>query len=146
VPKLAKRTKVDRDQGVIQGLRAQLTQGEPLVINGVTYTVDELAAFFEEHLVAMARVQELTIARSVAVAQERALEARLAPIYVGVKGLAASMYGKTSPGMQVFGIKPDKKPTMTVQTKQRANEKRQQTRKALGIMGKKQRARLKRGG
>ena len=146
MPKRAKSTKMARDQGVLQGLRTYLAQFETVVFNGATYRVDQLAALFEEHLAAMARVQELTIERSVAVARERALEARLAPIYAGVKGLVGSMLGKRSPGLRAFGIAPDKKPTMTIETKKRANEKRQETRKRLGILGKKQRARLKRGG
>ena len=39
-----------------------------------------------------------------------------------------------------------KKPRMTAETNKRANEKRQATRKRLGILGKRQRAKLKRGG
>jgi len=50
------------------------------------------------------------------------------------------------PEMKDYGIKPDRKPHMTAETKKRANEKRQATRARRGIIGKRRRARMKRQG
>jgi len=145
MPKLAKSTKAARDTGVIRGIRQHFATGKDIIIHQVRYTADSLAALFEEHLRAMARVDALTIERGLAVAEERRLEAELAPVYAGVKAAAESLLGIRSPRLRELGIEPDKKPRMTAETKKRANEKRQATRKRRGIMGKRQRAKLKRG-
>jgi len=142
VPKLAKSTKTARDLGVIRGARKHFTIRKAIIINEVRYTADSLAAVFEEHLQAMARVHQLTLERSKAIAAERELEAKVARIYIGVKNIAESMMGKHGARMRDFGIEPDKKPRMTAETKLLANVKRQATRKRRGIMGKKQRSKL----
>jgi hypothetical protein len=52
------------------------------------------------------------------------------------------MMGKHGAGMLDFDVEPDKKPRMSAETKKRANEKRQQTRKERGLTkGKKKRRR-----
>ena len=140
MPKFAKSTKTARDLGVIRGVRRHFGGHKNLVINHVRYTVDSLAAEFEAHLQAMARVHSLTLERSAAIEAERAMEAKVARIFAGVKSIAESMMGKHGARMRHFGIEPDKKPHMTVETKLVANVKRQATRKRRGIMGKKQRA------
>jgi hypothetical protein len=146
VPKLTKVEKVDRDEGVLAGIRrhfARYAVDGVLMLGGVEYTEESLASPFEEHLDAMQRVHELTIELANAVVLERKLEARISPIYSLWKSLAVMAMGKTSPRMREFGAPPHKVWRMTAETKKRANEKRQETRKKLQIVGKKQRAALK---
>lgn len=146
MPKLAKSTKVARDLGVLKGIRKHLAPRKSVVLSGVTYTIEALAAVFEEHLAAMARVDELTLQRAAAVAHERALEVRLRPVHAAIKDLAESELGIHSLRLKDYGIEPDRKPRMTAETKKRANEKRQATRARRGIIGKRRRARMKRQG
>jgi hypothetical protein len=146
VSKLAKSTKVARNLGALKGIRKHFTRRKSVVLWGVTYTVEALAAVFEDHLAAMARVEELTLQRAAAVAHERQLEARLRPVHAAIKDLAESELGIHSIRMNDYGIKPDRKPHMTAETKKRANEKRQATRAQRGIIGKRRRARMKRQG
>jgi hypothetical protein len=94
----------------------------------------------------MQRVNELTLQRAQAVEHERQLEAQLLPLTALLRRLVQSRVGKSSADMRTFGLEPHRKPRMTAETKRRANEKRQATREALGLMGKRRRARLKRGG
>jgi hypothetical protein len=146
MPKLTKETKVNRDRGVLAGIRrhfARYAVDGILELNNVEYTEESLAAHFEQHLRAMQRVHELTIARSIAVAEEREIEARIQPVYRSWKSLAVSAVGERSQRIREFGAEPHRKWHMTAETKKRAAEKRQRTREALGIMGKKQRAILK---
>jgi hypothetical protein len=108
-------------------------------IHGKMEDEDTLAAPFEAHLRAMLRVHELTIQRRMAVAEERRLWAQLHPTCEAWSYLALSALGKHSKRLEEVGVVPHKEQTMTAETKARANVKRQETRKRLGIMGKKQR-------
>jgi hypothetical protein len=142
VPKLAKATKRQRDLGAIKGIRKHLSGGKPIEIDEVRYDAESLVAKYEEHLRAMARVEQRAIDHEEAVAEERELEAKLATIHAGLKSVAEAMMGKHGAGMLDFGIEPDRKPRMSAETKKRANQKRQQTRKERGLTkGKKKRRR-----
>ena len=133
MPKLAKDTKRRRDLGAIKGIRKHLAGGKPIEIDRVRYDAESLVAKYEEHLRAMARVEQRAIDHEEALAEERELEAKLAVIHAGLKSVAEGMMAKHGAGMLDFGIKPDKKPRMSAERKKRANEKRQQTRKERGL-------------
>jgi hypothetical protein len=138
VPKLAASTKIARDQSAIAGVRKHWSRARSVRLGGVEYTVDELAQVFDEHLQALERVRLLTIERSAAVAQERAIEKKVLAVHADLKVAVIVAFGKRSRRMLDFGIRPDKKPKMSAETKKRANEKRQATRKERGVMGKRQ--------
>ena len=144
VPRLAKDEKLKRDTGIIAGIRKHRALWSMQILRK-SYTPDELIAVFEEHLRALARVSELTTQRAIAIAEEQALEARIARMARAVKSRVAAYFGADSPELEAFGLRPDKKPTMSVETKRRANEKRQATRKERGVMGRKQRKKAKTG-
>lgn len=131
---------MQRDTGAIRGIRAHLPRKKPIHIAGVDHMPDAMVALFEEHLQALDRVEQLTIQRRVAVAQERAIEARVLAVHAHLREHVALTFGKRSPRMREFGLAPHKKPRMTAKTKKLANDKRQATRKERGILGKKQRA------
>ncbi|HEV3191224.1 MAG TPA: hypothetical protein VGY54_12035 [Polyangiaceae bacterium] len=144
VPRLAKDEKLKRDTGIIAGIRKHRALWTIRILRK-SYTPDELIAVFDGHLRALARVSELTTQRAIAIAEERALEARIARLARAVKSRLAAYFGANAPETEAFGFRPDKKPTMSVETKRRANEKRQATRKERGIMGRKQRKKAKTG-
>ena len=138
MPKLDKATKARRDKGAIAGIRKHLRSGQTVTMGDVDYTPEELAQRFEEHLAALARVRQLTIEQRNAVAEERALEKKIVKLHGELKLHAVGRFGRHSARLLDFGIPPEKKPKMSAATKKRANEKRQQTRKERGVMGKKQ--------
>jgi hypothetical protein len=142
VPRRTKSEKLHRDRGIIAGIRNDASLWT-MVLRGKPYTPPELIALFEAHLRALERVSELTTQRAVAIAEEQELEARIAKMAKAVKSRVAAYFGADAPEMEEFGFRPDKKPTMSAETKRRANEKRQATRKERGIMGRKQRKKAK---
>jgi hypothetical protein len=66
-------------------------------IHGDTYTPGELIALIEEHLRALAEVDDLTVRRSMAVAKERAVLARVEPILSALKSLVSSEFERPPP-------------------------------------------------
>jgi hypothetical protein len=140
VPKLTKAAKTKRDTSGIALVRANPGGDATIRVYGVDYTPDGLAGLFQEHLDALERVRLLTLQRTEAVANERRLDAQVAAVYLGLARQAKVRLGKSSPLLRRFDIQPEKTPHMTAETKKRANEKRQATRKQRGIMGKRQRA------
>jgi hypothetical protein len=140
VPKLTKSAKTRRDTGAIALARANLAGDATIIVYGEEFTPEGLAGLFQQHLDALERVRALTLQRAEAVAIERRLEARVAAVHRGLASQAKVYFGKSSPQLRRFAIAPEKTPHMTAETKKRANEKRQATRKQRGIMGKRQRA------
>jgi hypothetical protein len=138
VPKISTSTKIQRDQGAIDGIRAHLSKAPRVQISDVEYAIEELVQIYDDHLKAIERVRELTIARRTAVQEERALEKRVLKVHPGLKTVAVAKFGKYSTRLLEFGIPPEKKPKMSAGTKKRANDKRQATRKERGVMGKRQ--------
>ena len=138
VPRRTKNEKLKRDTGIIAAIRMH-RELWTMTILGKSYTPDKLAAVFEEHLRALARVSELTTERAIAIAEERRLEARIARLARAVKSRLAAYFGADAPEMGEFGFRPDKAPIMSAETKRRANERRQATRKERGVMGRRQR-------
>lgn len=142
MPNRTKAEKTKRDTGMIAGLRKYFA-GSTLGIRHKNYTVEEVVALFQQHLDALARVHALTIERSTAVRREEELEKKIVALTNAVKGLAKARVGESDPRLREFGVEPDKKPYMSAETKRRANEKRQETRRERGVMGKRQRKKLK---
>jgi hypothetical protein len=147
VPKLDKATKEKRDRAVIDGMRehaARYAHMGPVIVDGVPYTAEMFVKPFTEHLRAMQRVRELTIALATAVARERQLEAVVKKLFPRWTSFAAASVSAHSQRMREFFIEPHRKPTMSAETKAQAVAKRRETRKRLGTMGKKQRHSAKR--
>jgi len=141
VPRLSTATKTKRDTGILNALPVLLEGTGRADIPGGPFTIDVLRAMIEKHLRAMAKVRDLTIARRMAVQEERAVEAALKPVLDNLKGMAQARVGKYSIRLRALGFEPEKKPTMSAATKVLANVKRQATRKERGIVSKKRRGR-----
>ncbi len=139
MPRLSTATKTKRDTGILKGLPVLLEGTGRADIPGGPFTIDALRAMIDRHLRAMAKVRDLTIARRMAVQEERATEAALKPVLDSLKGMAQGRVGKYSIRLREFGFEPEKKPVMSAATKVVANVKRQATRKERGIVAKKRR-------
>ncbi len=139
MPKLGALTKARRDEAILKGLGRLFGDRQYVEIAEVRYTKAALAAKFERHLRALARVRELTIERRAAIQEERQIEADLQTILWGVKTFAKTKVGKHSSRMRQLGFEPDNVWHMSAQTKAIANEKRQKTRRKRGIVSKKRR-------
>jgi hypothetical protein len=145
MPNLTKAEKLKRDRGAITGLRKYFAD-QTLTLRQKRYTCEELVAVFEAHLRALADVDERTVEQRVAVQKERNLEKRVSALASSVKSLASGRFGAGAAELREFGREPDKKPVMSAETKHRANEKRQATRKERGIMGRRQRKKARQAG
>ncbi len=143
MPKHAKSTKVARDEGLIAGIRKKLQDTDDLVILGVRYTPESLAAEYRRHLEKMQEVTQREIAWRMAVDQEGTLETKIKVLTEHVKAYLAGRFGPSSAELRAFGLKPRKKAVTRVETKRLAIEKRLETRKLRKTMGKKQRKRIK---
>jgi len=143
VARLGKGERAELVGGVLAAVRRlfkRFARNGELELTRVSYTEQSLVARLEEYLETAERIRELRIALATAVDREETLWLALQPPVGAWKALAGAAVGSTSPRMREFGVRPDKEPKMTVATKKRANEKRQETRKLRGVMGRKQRA------
>lgn len=140
MPKIGVLAKTTRDRAILAGLDKLLAGRSHVTILNERHTRASLAAKFEKHLRLMARVDQLTVARRAAIAEERKEEAALRRFVRAIKKLAAAQAGgERDSSMREYGFEPDKKPFMSAQAKRAANVKRQATRKRRGIVSKKKR-------
>ncbi len=104
---------------------------------------DEVARRVREHLDAMDAVRATEIAAKVAVQRERKLETALKLLLPNVRLYLDSRFGRSAPVLEEFGLKPFRPGKPSMKTLARAVEKRRETRKLRGTMGKKQRRAIK---
>lgn len=143
MPRHAKSTKIERDKSMIAGLKKRARELSSIEAFPFLQSVDTVVARLQAHLTSLAAVQTQRIQWLVAVREERRLEAETKTLLVRVKPFLMSVYGEGSATLLEFGLKPLKKPKISVETKRIAVEKRRETRKLRGTMGKKQRRALK---
>jgi hypothetical protein len=105
---------------------------------------DGLAAPFEAHLRAMDEVDRREKAWREAVAEEQKLEKRIQRHALHLAEIARARFGADGAKLRDFGLEPRKPPRISVQTKAAAVEKRRETRKRRGTMGRRQRTKVKR--
>jgi hypothetical protein len=135
MPRLAKKTKIDRDEGVIEGVRALLMSRPRLVIRDKAYLPADVIAKYQRHLQSLERVSEAWKAWQEALFEEALVEEELAAFHEDLKRMLFTLYGPQSRKLLRFNVKPREEPKVTAQSKARANEKRQATRKERGILG-----------
>ena len=143
MPRHAKHTKYERDENMIRGLRSHAAKLIAFDLGTGFKSPDAVAAKYQAHLDAMSDVTEKEIAWKLAVERERVLEAEIKNLHPRVQDYLRSHFGAGASALRRFGLKPAKEPTVPVKTKLRAIEKRRETRRLRGTMGKKQRRRIK---
>jgi hypothetical protein len=135
-----KHSRVDWATAIIHGLKLHMTGA--ITLNTTSYTEPQLEASFQKVIDAAQSTALAKQAYQTAVANERA-------IAVDVKGLGGALvawvvatFGGTSTVMGDFGFKPRKKAKVKPSVKAKAVLKAGATKKARGIMGKKQRKQI----
>ncbi len=141
MPRHAKLTKVQRNRGMIAGLKkhAALFQAQGIG------SPSSLAARFQAQLDALDGVAARYAAWQQALAEEEHLEAEIRKLTARVTSAVLAAFGEQSAQLYDFGIKPRKKATMSAEKMRLTVEKRNATRKARGTMGKRQKRALRRG-
>jgi hypothetical protein len=142
MPKHAKQTKVTRDEAMIEALPG-LEPNQRRQFPPALGSVEAVVARYQEHLDAVADVRAKEIAWRVAVERERQLEAELQPLHARVTLVLRGFFGSSSTKLQDFGVRPQKTPHTPIEVKARAVERRLETRRLRGTIGKKQRKRIK---
>jgi hypothetical protein len=144
VPHHAKNTKVRRDEAMIEGLLGHAQRlGHVSLGKGPNVKPAAVAALYRKHLEALRRADELEAAWKTALLVERRLEAELKPTHAQVQRYVLAFFDDDVAALKLFDMKPRKQPVVSVETKQRAVEKRRETRRLRGTMGKRQRKKAK---
>jgi hypothetical protein len=125
-------------EAVIEGLQKHFPNGQFLIGN-VAYTTATLVQVFQGLITAIKGVNAAQVSAKDAVASMRTEEAKVRPVFKGLKRNLQSTYGTASTTLADFGFEPIKAPTpLTVEEKAAAAAKRKATREARGTEGKKQ--------
>jgi hypothetical protein len=128
---------------MITGLRKHSDYLEDAFASTTFNSIESVTTRIQQHLDAMSAVKENEIRWRVALDAEAKLEKETAALVRRVASLLMSVYGDRSPKLRDFGIEPRKKPKIGVETMRLAVEKRRETRRLRGTMGKKQRKKIK---
>jgi hypothetical protein len=108
-----------------------------------SYTKDDIVSVFRSRVSAAEATKAAKTAFHAAVANERAAEAKAAPLRKGMKRVLSVRFGEDGPELQKFGFTPAKARRPSAAAKAAGVVKAQATRKARGTMGKKQKAKIK---
>ncbi len=146
VPRHAKSTKIQRDRGMIKGLRAHTETLRFVSLGkGPNVEAETVVAMYQKHLDALLDATEKEMAWKTALLVERRLEAALKKTHLQVQRYVEGVFGEDAIELRRFGLKPRKKAVTSIDTKLRAVEKRRETRRLRGTMGKRQRKKIKAG-
>ena len=125
---------------LLAGLNTDFPGVDPFVVDGVSIPRATLTARIQACLSAISAVKTARAALQSAVATQNAAITDARGLRAGIKRLAQSKYGPTSPMLQNLGFTPNRTPATTSTTKAQAAAKREATRQANGNVGKKTRA------
>ena len=146
MPRHAKSTKVQRDSQMAAGLRAHARELGKVQAGHGLVSPEAVAASYEEHLAALKDADAKEVAWKTAIRRERKLEAGIKATHPHVQRYLEAVYGPDSTELVQYGLTPHQEAVTPVATKAAAVEKRRETRRRRGTMGKKQRRKLKAGG
>jgi hypothetical protein len=134
-------TKVDLQalyQAVIAGLLAFYAPTDTFLMKSGTFTRDELITQFQTFVVAIESTKASYQQWRGDIQAERALELVVAPLRVGVRGMAQARFGKDGVQLLQFGFTPAKVVQRTAESKVLAAARAKATRAARGTKGSKQ--------
>ena len=119
------------------GLQKLLPNGQ-FTFGGTTYTTATLVPLFQSWIDAIGKVSAAQASAKDVVAALRAVEANVAPVYLGLKQDLLHTYGTQSQTLTTFGLEPRKAPApRTAEQKATAAAKAKATRAARGTGSKK---------
>jgi hypothetical protein len=141
MPRHAKLTKVQRNRGLIAGLKKHAAVFEGQGIGSAS----ALVARFQAQLDALDAVAAKHAAWQQALAEEQHLEAEIRKLTRRVTNLVLAAFGeKDVQRLNDFGLKPRTRAKMSAEKMRLTVEKRNATRKARGAMSKRQKKALRR--
>jgi hypothetical protein len=124
---------------LLTGLQSDFPGVDPFVVDGETVARADLVARIQAALDTIAAVKVARAGLQSAVAKQKLAIADARGLRAGVKRIAQSKFGPTSPLLQNLGFAPNRLPNASVQTKADAKAKAEATRVANGNVGKKTR-------
>jgi hypothetical protein len=127
----------------IKALQAFPPSGAGVSINGTVYTGPQLAAIYQKCLDARAQLVSLRNQEEAALAARKLADADRKKVDKALLIWAAATFGQESPEAKAYGyVAPQPTPPNTA-VKAQAAAQAQETKKARGIVGKKQRQAIK---
>jgi hypothetical protein len=116
-------TKAERARQVVKSLKTVFTSGDPVVLRGKTYSLDEVIGIFQAHLAAIDAKKARYAEYQAAVASEQALAKQTADLWQALTNVVRNQVPKTK--LPVMGIRARKKPgPRTVEAKAAGVDKR----------------------
>ncbi len=147
MPQESKADKYRRDRMMAAGIRKEAATLPTIHALGDTYAPLDVARALDEHVSAMQEVDRLTAQLKDAIQNERRLEKKARVVHERMKANVQARYGPNLVALSRFGLVPRKKPgPKTPLAKMESAEKNRRTRAAMKTMGKRQKAKAKRGG
>jgi hypothetical protein len=143
MPHHARSTKRVRDQGILDGLSKHSARLSSMARVMRLASPDQLGDRFRAHLAALNAVEQAEAALAEAVAVERRLEAAVKAYMPRLRSLLEGAFDGDLLTLHDFAIKPRRRTRPSAETLRGAVEKRRETRKLRGTMGKKQRRAIK---
>jgi hypothetical protein len=130
-------------QALIATITSDLTDTASFVMNGVTYTRDQLLQLLTSRVTAAKNTLAQRTSMHEAVAAEQTVAAQVDPVRAAFKTYLLSRFGKNSARLQKYGYTPVKPTQKAVTTKASATALNEGTRKLRGTTGKKAKSLIK---
>jgi hypothetical protein len=130
-------------QALINTITSDLTDTPSFVIDGATYTRDQLLQQLTSRVTAAKNTLAARTSMHEAVAAEQAVAAEVDPLRAGFKTYLLSRFGKNSAQLQKYGYTPVKPTQKAATTKATATALGLATRKLRGTTGKKAKSVIK---
>jgi hypothetical protein len=124
---------------LVTGINTELTGVDPFVVDGQTIARADLLGRIQAALDAIGAVKAARTQLQSTVAKQKVAIADARTLRAGVKRLAQSKFGPSSPTLQKLGFTPTRQGRATVRTKAKAQVQAEATRTARGTKGKKAR-------
>lgn len=140
----SKTTKRERNRAFVSGLATMGPASASVVVGGKTFVLGALAKKLQAQIALLDAIAVADGKRRALIAEERALEAELRPLLVGLKGVVRNEVGEDAAKLARFALEPKKKTgPKTAEVKAASAVKAKATRKERKTMGRRQKARIK---
>jgi hypothetical protein len=144
MPRISQVTKRFRAASVISGIKKRLPRTETYMLDGKSFTHEDLVALFQAQLDALDAIRSARAVLAAAVAKERSVARSVATNLPGFQQAMGSRFGFKADVFADFGWQLPKKPgPKTIASKIAGAERVKATRKARGTMGRKQRSKIR---
>jgi hypothetical protein len=143
MPLSSKQTLGDQLRTLKAGVTANHGAANPVIVEGRTYTPEELAAKVDAYLAAQAATVTAKNAYHIAVSNEKASNADARSFRLKVEAFVVAQRGQSDPSLRDYGFTPVGPRKTTAANQAIGVMAREATRKERGTMGKKAKAKIK---